>query len=215
MRTQFFWFYFGAFLLALTLGILTGISASPVVAVIIPLVFSILTAGGAIYVIRGGAAETPSNSIDQRMRAGFLGKQLTVFALGFIVGLWTGVAGKFHAPSIWFIKTTESPSYSVMKINNMLLLSAAIDLDNRMTQAGVTYGDRLELFKEIAKGIDSRSQNGDLAKSDLEAAKAIIAKDSDVPKEPTKLFSGEFPPVAIHEAPPRSIDALRKELRDG
>ncbi len=39
MRTQFLWFYFGTFLLALTLGVLTGISASPLVAVIIPLVF--------------------------------------------------------------------------------------------------------------------------------------------------------------------------------
>ena len=49
-------FVFGLGLMALTIGFISGLSSSPVVAVLLPLLFALATAGGNLYVVFGKEA---------------------------------------------------------------------------------------------------------------------------------------------------------------
>jgi hypothetical protein len=149
-RYPFAWFYTGVFALALVLGLLAGITASPVVGTLIPLLFALLTAGGAIYVVKGGEpGKTASDAAEQHLRASFLGRQLASFAIGFIIGLYAGVTVKFSPERIWTLDAAAGPAYSAMTFPDPTVLAAALELDNRMRMSGMPLAERRRIFSEL------------------------------------------------------------------
>ncbi len=104
-------FYVGIILMALMIGLLSGVSESPVVATLLPLLFGLITAGGNLYVLWGKKAEdeTPKKK-ERETRARFLGTQFVLFAVFFLVGMWSGVYIKFH-PQMFWPYATSVPVY--------------------------------------------------------------------------------------------------------
>jgi hypothetical protein len=159
-RYPFTWFYAGVFALALVLGLLAGITASPVVGTLIPLLFALLTAGGAIYVVKGGEpGKAAVDAAEQRLRAGFLGRQLASFAFGFLIGMYAGVAAKFSPERIWVLDATASPAYSAMTFTDLTVLAAALEMDNRMRVSGLPLGERRRIFAQLDTALRYRATN--------------------------------------------------------
>jgi hypothetical protein len=137
----------GMGLIGVVIGLLTGASSSPVVAVILPLLFTLMTAGGNFYVVWGERQrEADAPSRDRSARAKFLGGQLTVFAVGFLVGVWSGILAKLRPDLLWPVQVGR-PAYAAMTPSpTFASLPVYRHLDNVLVSDGVPYAKRLELL---------------------------------------------------------------------
>ena len=87
--------------MGLIIGLLSGISESPIVSVLLPLLFALITAGGNLYIVWGQKAD--DQDVTRRIRserARFLGSQLVTFSSTFVMGLWCGVLAKFNSEAV-------------------------------------------------------------------------------------------------------------------
>lgn len=139
--------YLGILAFAGIIGFLTGVSSSPIVATVVPIIFTVLTAGGTIYSVLG--KDDAPNQKSGHERARFLGFQLLTFALGFFLGLWSGVAVKFNPDAIWLFRQKSTPAYSSMGYTDVRFLATAIELDRRMIKSGLNIDDRSKIFEQI------------------------------------------------------------------
>ena len=169
-------FFLGVFSIASIIGLLTGLSASPVVSVLIPLIFGLITAGGAIYIARGAETAGTTTPSDRQERALVLGVQLIAFSLGFILGLWPGSAAKLHPEKVWLLEARVKPAYGDLKFEDLRVLAAVIELDQKMKASGLEREGRQAIIKSIYDAIQKRALdgNGVIAASDLEGVKAIL-----------------------------------------
>lgn len=141
-------FCIGTLLLALVIGGLIGVSSSPVVAVVLPLMFALLSAGGAAFVVLGkdDGAAVAAGKVSRRERAQFLGLQYIAFALGFIPGVYLGVGAKFHSVQIWGSPSAPQVAYTEIEIRDPKELAAAIALDERMISDRVPLAARQKVL---------------------------------------------------------------------
>ena len=145
--------FLGIFLFAMLIGGLTGISSSPVLTTVIPLIFSIFTAGGAIYSIKLNLDKTLAASTIT-----FVGSQLIIFSVGFSLGVWGGVSLKLAPEDFWNVSASRSPAYADLNFTDFRLLSAALELDKRMVKSGLNEIDRKKIFDEIENARISRKE---------------------------------------------------------
>lgn len=187
-------FFLGVFLIAGVIGLLTGLTASPVVSVLIPLIFSLLTAGGAVYVERGmQPSGTKAPPGDRRKRASVLGLQLVAFSLGFLVGLWPGSAAKLHPEKVWFFEGKVTPAYGEFHFEDLRVLTAVIALDEKMKSSGLALESRRTIIEAVYTALRDRmkANGGTIVSSDLEAVRNLLG----LPTQPsTRPWS--FHPVA-------------------
>lgn len=173
--------YCGIFAMALIIGLLTGVSASPVVAVIIPLLFSAVTAGGAVY-----AFNASDNVAASRKK--FLGINALLFSGAFVAGLWLGVAAKFNPKTIWPGIKEPLYVYSELGTTDATLLVALIEIERRMIGVGTGAQRRKEILTRIVESINKRrSKDGTLDPYDrrmLEKVALPEALDPTVPMFP-------------------------------
>lgn len=187
-------FPLGIGLPALTIGITTGLSASPVVGILIPLLFSLITAGGGVFVLRNldkfrdGAASLP-------------GALLIVFSLCFLAGLWLGSAAKLHPEKIWVLPGPPRPAYAGLEPVDFQVTAAMMALDRRMAASGLGFEDRVRLLNQLQKSIERRidPEDHELDGDDLEGAKAVLG----LPSEPGWSFKD---PVALGPSMETKID---------
>lgn len=174
-------FYCGTFAMALVIGLLSGVSASPVVAVIIPLLFSAVTAGGAVYAFNANENVAAS-------RKTFLGINTLLFSVGFLLGLWLGVAAKFNPSSVWPGIGKPTFIYSELQHADVTTLVALIELERRMIDTGTNASVRKEILEEIVESINKRKgEDGTLDPDDrrmLEKVALPQATDPSVPMFP-------------------------------
>lgn len=175
------YFYCGTFTMALVIGLLTGVSASPVVTVIIPLLFSAVTAGGAVYTFN-------SNENISASRKLFLGVNGLLFSSGFIIGLWFGVAAKLNPTSVWPVIEKPAFIYSEIKQVDATMLIALIEIERRMIGVGTSTEKRREVLGKIVESINKRRhEDGTLDSDDrrmLEKVALSQISDSSVPMIP-------------------------------
>ena len=195
---EFKWFYVGTVLLALVIGALVGVSASPVVGVAVPLLFALLTAGGALYVVLG-KEEAASSTRDRRQRAAFMGKQLVAFALGVIPGIWLGAFAKIHSETVWGTAPRQESAIIGLNYTDARELAASILLDERLVAAHIPVTERKKMLSTLHQAVVARAQK--TPDQNLTAADAA-AMDS-VSKT---LPSGKAPPEKQNIGPVANED---------
>jgi hypothetical protein len=171
------WFVSGIMAIAFVIGLLSGISASPVVAVILPLLFGLFSVGGAAVALRKAFAASADGGDDTSADVGLIGKQLIGFAGGFLIGMWLGVGVKIRAIAVWPSPENSAPAFSALRPSDMLTLSAAIDIDGRMQAAGVPLRQRIELFQALRSEMQRRSTQEIVERAfdrEQEIAKAVL-----------------------------------------
>jgi hypothetical protein len=137
--------------IAFAIGLLTGMSSSPVVASLIPLLFTLITAGGIAAAVKGGSSLPFKSPKDY-------GLGLIVFALAFLLGLYAGVFSKLHAGSIWFREATSKPAYQNLNYSDFRLLAVALKLDNEMIASGLPPESRQAVFDQLQLAMAKRAQ---------------------------------------------------------
>lgn len=135
---------------------LTGLSSTPIITIVVPLIFSIFTAGGAIYVIKNEKDKKPHSL---GFKSTFLGLQLLSFTVGFSLGVWTGVQLKIKPDVIWSSNVLENPVYADMRFTDSRMLLAAMKLDALMIHSGLKTEQRKEIFENLEKAQKKRSEH--------------------------------------------------------
>jgi hypothetical protein len=219
---EFRWFYAGTAALALVIGSLIGVSASPVVGVTVPLLFALLSAGGAIYVVMGkddatppldsrdaGQTQAPArpssplSSYQRRGRAGFLGKQLVAFAVGVLPGIWLGAGAKLHSETVWGQRSVPEAAIIDLNFTDARDLAATMALDERLMGQRVGLVARKRLLTALHDAVNKR-RNSDtlaLAADDAAAADSVLKSLQREAKPPGEKKADEkkeeFGPVAL------------------
>lgn len=201
--------YFGIFLLALVIGLVTGMTVTPVVGVVVPLLFSLLTAGGAVFVIAG--KEEPGGKAgptERSARAGLLGKQLIAFAFGFALGLWLGVAGKYHASAVWLREEGPKPVFQDLsaKYTDLGLLAAVMELDGKMAVSGVSADSRKAVLEAVVTAVRGRAdEKGAISERDASAIADILKPPAKVASSAKGLGDVLYPLAEFRRRPPGSL----------
>lgn len=163
-----FTFFLGITFIAFVIGLLTGISNSPVVSTVAPLIFSLLTAGGIVYV---GLGESNRNDslLDRVRRFKFLGLQLIFFSIGFILGGYIGVWCKFNSDKVW---PSENKKYEVafkgIEIKDFRVAYILADLDYKYFKLGLPFDERQELLTSL--------NNSSIEKMERKPSKSCLSK---------------------------------------
>src|SRR5271165_3836125 len=185
------WFYAGTFLLALVIGTLVGVSASPVVGVTVPLLFALLSAGGALYVIMGKDEPAPASESPEggqahapprpslplsphrrRERAGFMGRQMLAFAVGMLPGIWLGAWAKLHSETLWGKNTAPDAAFVDLHFTDARDLAASMALDERLMREHVGLAARKRILSTLHDAITKRRSADTLALAADDAAAA-------------------------------------------
>ncbi len=176
----------------LMIGTLTGISQSPVVAVLLPLVFSLATAGGAVYIARAPQKSDALLGPTMPARARLLAVQLLAFSAGFLPGLWLGVDAKFSPSAYWAVNRppTFEPRFSEYKFKEIEVLRAARAVDVELFRAQVPGPERRRLLKDWLDAIDARRVDGELSTADASAIETLLGA---VKEEATLFDSPTWP----------------------
>ncbi len=190
----------GIFLLGSLIGALAGLSASPVVAPLLPLLFTLLTAGGGVWVARAGTKSSASPERERQRHILTLGIALVAFVSGFIPGLWTGIAAKLHPDKVWFLEDRRQPAYGEISFEDPRLLAAAISLDTRMEAAGLGLEKRRQILGQVFNAIVKRAKAAKaMTKEDIEALNAILRLPDPLPAATTSPFWRDFGDAMAYE----------------
>jgi hypothetical protein len=215
------WFYVGTGLLAFVIGSLIGVSASPVVGVTVPLLFALISAGGALYVIVGKENPLPASEDadkalthaarppvlpvspqQRRQRAGFLGKQSIAFAIGVLPGIWLGAWAKLHSDEIWGRNTPEVAIVD-FQFTDARDLAANMALDERLISEHIGLAARKRLLSTLHDAVLRRRSSDTLALAADDAAAAdAVLKSLQLDARPAgdkkaEEKKPEFGPVAL------------------
>ncbi len=157
-------FVFGLGLMALTIGFISGLSSSPVVAVLLPLLFALATAGGNLYVVFGKEATAERDSESRKDRAIFIGSQLSIFSIFFLSGLWLGVKIKIDPSLLWKTSTATSlysdyvsqdPEFTIiLRSFDIMFAADGINEEERNVLLAAIFEQR-ESFKSAPKVVES------------------------------------------------------------
>ena len=165
--------FLGVLLLGLLAGALTGISASPVVGPLLPLLFALLSTGGGFWYLKSSTGSGWNRTVQRK--ALLLGLQLIIFVVGFTPGLWLGAAAKLHSDRIWHVDSARHPSYGRLKFADIRLLAVVIRLDDQMERAGLAQDQRRRILEELVAAMAKRASNEALSSDDADALTAILA----------------------------------------
>lgn len=199
----------------LIVGLLTGISQSPVVAVLLPLIFSLATAGGAVYIARAPQKSDALLGPTMAARASLLAGQLLAFSLGFLPGLWLGVDAKLSPGAYWgaAARPVFEPSFSEFSFKEIELLRAARAVDIDLFRAKVGKAERRRILKELLGAIDARRVGGDISSGDTSAIGDLLSakKDEELSFDP---INWELKPGPVAEYIP-PFDAKPDKKTEG
>jgi hypothetical protein len=154
----------GVLLFAGMIGLLAGVSASPVVAALLPLLFALLTAGGGIWLIRSDAKVL----LLSKRHALALGLQLLAFIIGFLPGLWAGIYVRFYPDTVGL--PSRAPAYDKLEFTDPLLLAWMISLDERMKASNLPFPRRQQILGRLFESINKEG----LSSEEIESLTAIL-----------------------------------------
>lgn len=183
----------GIFLLGSLIGALAGLSSSPIVAPLLPLLFTLLTAGGGLWVAISGTKSTAPAERERLRQMSTLGISLVAFVVGFIPGLWVGIAAKLHPDKVWFLQDTRRPAYGDLSFDDPRLLAATINLDRRMESEGLGQAKRRQILSQVLNGIRERTKvASSMTPQDLDALNAILKLPDSSTQPPARPFWKAF-----------------------
>lgn len=168
----------GLFGLALTIGLVSGLSSSPIVSTLIPVLFTLVTAACSVYVSHTAVADEKLRRAELLEKSRFIGVQLCCFVLGFLIGLSLGIGIRLHSASIWFAQERVQPAYESMNYTDVRALAAALKLDGMMIHSGLGKKDRRAILEELDKSRKARIEYVDKIVISLEKLQSIEANDS-------------------------------------
>jgi len=145
-------FFTGLGMTALVIGMLTGLSYSPVVATVVPLLFTLVTAGG-VFLRRKEERDGADSSLPVFTPKGH-GLALIVFSMGFAIGIYAGVGAKLHWKKLWF--GGAEPAFAEVEITDFRILAAAVEAEQRLVDAGVETAQRKAIFSKLFSSMAER-----------------------------------------------------------
>jgi hypothetical protein len=120
------WYGLGCALLGFLIGITAGLSESPIVAVLVPLLFALLSGGGGFYVAKADLSKP-----EEKGRMATLGKLLSVFSVLALIGALYGALIRTGASVVSLIpgfetrvSTVQTTDYSTLTVDEALQISA-------------------------------------------------------------------------------------------
>lgn len=150
------WLYVGVFAIAVAIGLISGMSSSPVVATLIPVLFSLVTGTGLVvsagrtgegYDREESTARSSTATDEDSDRGARLGRQLALFAAGFVLGIGFGIGARLYVEYVW--SQQSQPAYNAAQYTDAGALSAAIALDKAMIATGLCRDERARLLREL------------------------------------------------------------------
>jgi hypothetical protein len=191
LRSATVWYMLGLGILGLLIGVLAGISSSPVVGTTLPLLFALIGGGGGLYL--GGIDLKAADAI-QRLR--LLGKALVAFTIMSLIGLTGGICLRLlrHSPhgssfpSVEQGTTTDYLQLAMLRRRLQILGTSADEQNVILADAAARIGEslqpirpgQLQLLLEQAKGL----------REDFEEALANCeCEDIAVPEEVTNAYA--------------------------
>jgi hypothetical protein len=156
----------GIALVGFLVGALTGMSSSPVVGTLIPVLFSLVSSASGLIVAKRASTERARAAkrgvAPEEMSPGLImklmGAQILAFCLGFLPAVWLGVRAKLHPDSFFGEVTRPAPAYTEVDIADLRLLEALRILDGRLINSGMKFDDRKRMFAELVKAMKRRRE---------------------------------------------------------
>jgi hypothetical protein len=165
-------FIIGILLTAALIGFMCGASNSPIVGAVVPLLFGLLSVAATQF-------SSPSaiiTNVSPRAFGRATGLQLVVFACGFGAGTWTGIAARVGVVQFWL--ATPRPAVTAVQTRDMIVFSAALELDERMTRDKVPLNDRLSILRELTTPIKPPAMPDD--SDDVDDGTAAVRRNAQV-----------------------------------
>jgi hypothetical protein len=183
------WYGLGSSLLGLLVGVVAGLSVSPIVAILVPLLFALLSGGGGLYI-----ATADLSKPDARLRINMLGKILFAFCSLALVGTFYGALVRTAVPlsalvptisargtndvttDFTGLKPEEVLELSALRLRLQLLGSSSHQIDQAVRAAlkelkqGIAAEELIRLSEEISTAAaKARSLVPENSLSELEA----------------------------------------------
>ena len=160
--------FVGIALVAFVIGSISGLSSDPIVKILLPLIFSLFTAGGAVYVVIANEKHEKKDTPSERAnRAKLLGLQLISFSIGFGPGLYCGLYAQIHANEIFFLKydsvfSNDNFNHELSndkldifsKIKSIDSIVNLMEIDYMMEKAGIEKHNRNKLIENIVNNFN-------------------------------------------------------------
>jgi hypothetical protein len=176
------WYGLGCALLGFLIGISAGLSESPIVAVMVPLLFALLSGGGGFYVAKADLSKP-----EEKRRIATLGKLLSAFSILPLIGALYGALIRTGASVVSLIpgfetrvSTIQTTDYSNLTVDEALQVSA---LRLRLELLRVP-SEQIKKIVEVAKVELSAKSPPELARaiSDIRSAASASGEPFNYPQ---------------------------------
>jgi hypothetical protein len=198
------WHAVGFGCLGLAIGVLGGLSRSPVVATLLPLLFGLVSGASGVYVAR---AELTSNA--GRARLAELGKVLTIFSLAVVAGSLYGVLLRTGAPASALIphSSLEEPARfeagTGISLEDRLRL---VGMRTRLRLLGAEKAEQERILTLLAARLEEPRDDSHM--------EPLVAKLADAVDQLIEALGAKLPGDAGEE-PPDEIQSLKTSLANG
>ncbi|MEW8437583.1 MAG: hypothetical protein AB2689_05440 [Candidatus Thiodiazotropha taylori] len=147
--------FYGVVLISSVIGLLVGASTNPIAHIVLPLIFSLITAGGIVFVVVSKDNQQDKDTPSERAtRARLTGLQLVAFSIGFLPSLWLGGYVQHHVKEV-FRSGYESAfegknSLSIEDLSTPENLRILIKFDETLERAGVGKEKRVKILRTVS-----------------------------------------------------------------
>lgn len=152
-KSQVRWYLVGFALLGGVIGYFAGSSQTPVIGILLPLIFGLIGGAGGIYLARVDFSKANTS-----YRLGLLGNCFTAFVILMVLGSMYGIALRTNSRFSHFLspfKITNSSDKSIIDIEGLTVLEATelVVLRRRLEALGATGSEQQTILKKAMSGL--------------------------------------------------------------
>jgi hypothetical protein len=191
------WFIVGMFLLAVATSLLVALSRSPVVAIVLPLIFGLAGSAGGIYIATGDISSELG-----RQRLALIGQSLAVFCITLVVLL---------PILLWEDQTPVAKQATLPRVGSMPTANAIrlVELRARLRMLGASYAEQTVILDRAASSLAS-PPNTDTGSAAVNNPKSNANDDLAQAEKSDNAFISASPttsaaPSPTNAAPPTPI----------
>ncbi|MEM9065408.1 MAG: hypothetical protein AAGB51_07960 [Planctomycetota bacterium] len=151
---------FGAFALGLAVGLLTGLSQSPVVGVLLPLLFGTIGGTGGLFLAKANLAVNTGGS-----NVGTTGLAAGMLAIGTIVGVFWGMGHRTENRAVAQLSDAGFPPESATPED----VARWVMIERRLAAIGLDTGDRAAVLGRLVGAMDQPAPELDIDPASLSA----------------------------------------------
>ncbi|MEM8492693.1 MAG: hypothetical protein AAF756_17900 [Pseudomonadota bacterium] len=158
---------FSSLVFGITIGFLMGLSSSPVVAVVLPILFSLMAGTSTFFFDGIRPSDVSKHSVVRNTAV-----SLVALCIGLIAGVHFGIEQRTPAIA-WAIFEDGQPIEEVIAATNGNVLEA-VALDLKLVNVGLGKQERKRIFEQLTDSIDTLKL--DEVETELEALMALLGQ---------------------------------------